>query len=76
MSPVKESPIYKEHRIHTRLLPASGHWVSTIVKLGQTRALTKNSLTARVTRVRGEYQSEAEALRAAAQYIDHLEGSE
>jgi len=29
-----------------------------------------------VTRVPGEYESEAEALRAAAQYIDHLEGNE
>jgi hypothetical protein len=73
---VKEGRIYKEHRIHARRLPKSGHWISTIVKLGPTRALTKNSLTARVTRVRGEYQSEAEALQAAAQYIDHLEGSE
>jgi len=73
---VKHGRIYKEHRIHADRMPNSGLWISTIVKLGQTRAITKDSLTATVTRVPGEYESEAEALRAAAQYIDHLEGIE
>lgn len=73
---MKEGRIYKEHRIHASRMPNSGQWISTIVKLGQARAITKDSLTAKVTRVPGEYPSEAEALQAAAQYIDHLEGSE
>ena len=73
---MKHGRIYKEYRIHAGRLPNSGHWISTIVKLGQMRAITKDSLTAKVTRVPGEYESEAEALRAAAQYIDHLEGIE
>ena len=73
---MKHDRIYKEHRIHAGRMPNSGHWISTIVKLGQTRPITNDSLTAKVTRVPGEYESEAEALRAAAQYIDHLEGNE
>lgn len=73
---MEKNPIYKEHRIHASQMPNSGQWISTIVKLGQTRTITKDSLTAKVTRVPGEYQSEAEALQAATQYIDHPEGSE
>ncbi len=76
ISPVEESPVYKEHRIHASRLAHSGHWIIAIVKLGQARAITKDSLTEKVTRVPGGYPSEAEALQAAAQYIDHLEGSE
>jgi hypothetical protein len=71
---VKQARIYKEHRVHAARMPNSGLWISTIVKLGQTQTITKDSLNAKVTRVPGEYESEAEALRAAAQYIDHLEG--
>ncbi len=66
---MKESPIYKEHRIHTSQLP-SGRWLSTLVRLGAKRAPTKDSLTAAVTRVPGEYGSEAEALQAAKRYVD------
>ncbi len=68
-------PIYKQHRIHTTRL-FSGAWVSVIVNMGRKTIPTKDALTDTVTRVPGEYESEAEALRAAAQYIDHLEGIE
>ncbi len=73
---MKQGRIYKEHRIHATRTPNSGLWISTVVKLGQTRAITKDSLTEKVSRVPGEYEAEAEALQAAAQYIDHLEGIE
>jgi hypothetical protein len=68
-SVLKETPIYKEHRIHTSRLP-SGRWLSTLVRLGGQRTLTKDSLTAAVTRVPGEYGSELEALQAAKRYVD------
>ena len=72
---MKDAPIYKEHRIHiTRW--SSGPWFGMIVKLWQLKAMTKHSLTPTVTRVPGEYASEAEARQAATQYIDDLEGSE
>jgi hypothetical protein len=71
---VKENPIYKEHRIHANHLPASGQWISTIVKMGEALAITKDSLTDKVTRVPGEFSSEAEALQGAIRYIDGLEG--
>jgi len=32
--PVRESPIYKQHRIHTTRLP-SGPWIGLIVNLGR-----------------------------------------
>jgi len=48
----------------------SGLWVSMIVSIGTRQSTTKDSLTDTVTRVPGEYQSEAEALEAAKQYID------
>ena len=73
---MKPSPVPREYRIHATRLPHSGHWIIALVKLGQTRAITKDSLTEKVTRVPGEYPSEPEALQAAAQYIDHLEGGE
>jgi hypothetical protein len=41
-----------------------------IVKIGNANAMTKDSLTARVTRVPGEYDSEEEAIRTAKRYID------
>ena len=70
---MKAHPIYKEHRIHTSRLQ-SDRWLSVIVKLGQRKAMAKDSLTPAVTRVPGEYPSESEALQAATQYIDHLDG--
>jgi len=71
-SSVKEGPIYKDYRIHTSRLP-SEHWLSKIVKLGKKKGMTKDSLTAAVTRISGEYGSEAEAIQAAKGYIDEEE---
>ena len=68
-SNLKEGPVYKGYRIYTSRLP-SEHWLSKIVKLGKKRAMTKDSLTAEVTGIPGEYGSEAEALQAAKGYID------
>ena len=71
-SSLKEGPLYKGYRIHTaRLL--SEHWLSKIVKLGKKKAMTKDSLTAEVTGIPGEYGSEAEAIQAAKGYIDEAE---
>jgi hypothetical protein len=70
------SPIYKEYRIHVDQMPKSGQWISTIVRLGQSLRINKDSLTAKAARVPGEYPSEAEALRRARQYIDDMERSE
>ncbi len=64
-----EGFVYKEHRIHSSRL-ASGLWLSLIVKLGQKKGMTKDSLTPAVTRVPGEYDSEKEAVRIAKRYID------
>ena len=64
--------VYKEHRIHSSRL-ASGPWLGLIVKLGRKKAMTKDSLTATVTRVPGEYDSEEEAIRTAKRYIDDEE---
>jgi hypothetical protein len=52
----------------------SGRWLSKIVKLGKKKVMTKDSLTAAVTRVPGEYDSEEEAIQAARQCIDDQEG--
>jgi hypothetical protein len=65
---------YKEYRIHTSQL-RSALWVSTIVRVGERKAMTNDSLTPAVTRVPGEYPAEVEALQAAMQYINHLEGT-
>jgi len=67
---VREPPIYKQHRIHTRQL-ARGPWVSLIVNVGKKTVLTKDALTDAVTRVPGEYTLEDEAIQAARAYIDH-----
>jgi hypothetical protein len=68
-SSLKEGPIYKGYRIYTaRLL--SEHWLSKIVNLGKKKGMTKDSLTAEVTGIPGEYGSEAEAIQAARGYID------
>ena len=71
-SSLKEGPICKDYRIHIARLP-SEHWLSKIVKLGKKKAMTKDSLTAEVTGIPGEYGSEAEALQAAKGYIDEAE---
>jgi hypothetical protein len=69
---LKEGPIHRDYRIHTSRLP-SGHWLGKIVKLGKKKVMSKDSLTAAVTRVPGEYDSEEEALQAAKRYIDEEE---
>jgi len=71
---VNEYPLYKEYRIHTAQL-RSALWVSTIVRVGKRQAMTNDSRTPAVTRVPGEYPAEVEALQAAMQYINHLEGT-
>ena len=68
-----EGLVYKEHRIHSSRL-ASGLWLSMIVKLGRRKVMTRDSLTAAVTRVPGEYDCEEEAIRVAKRYIDDEEG--
>ena len=72
MRNLESAPVYKAHRIHvTRLY--SRPYVSLIVSLGIRQPMTKDSLTATVTRVPGEYPSEAEAIQAAMRYIDEQE---
>ncbi len=66
---MKESPIYKQYRIHTAEL-SSGEWVASIVNMGKRKLITKDSLTMAVTRIPKEYSSEAEAIQAAKDYID------
>jgi hypothetical protein len=66
---VEADSIYKAHRIHTTPL-SSGRWISVIVNMGQMKAATKHSLTPTVTRVPDEYDSKADTLKAATQYID------
>jgi hypothetical protein len=61
--------------MHVAYLPSS-LWLSMIVSVGKRKAMTKDSLTAAVTRVPGEYESEAEALQAAKRYIDAEEGGQ
>lgn len=70
---MNEDPIYKQHRIHVERLQ-SELWLSMLVRLGERKPMTKDSLTPAVTRVPGEYPSRAEALQAAMHYIDHLDG--
>ena len=72
MSTSTEASVYKAHRIHTTRL-FSRPYVSMIVSLGKRTPLTPNSLTDTVTRVPGEYPSEAEAIQAAMRYIDEQE---
>ena len=69
---MKESPVYKEYRIHTRPLP-SGIWLASIVNFGKRKLVNTDSLTAAVNRVPGEYDSEQEAIEAAKRYIDQRE---
>jgi len=72
MRNLESAPVYKAHRIHvTRLY--SRPYVSRIVGIGIRQPMTKDSLTATVRRVPGEYPSEAEAIQAAMRYIDEQE---
>ena len=70
---LREGFVYKEQRIHSSRL-ASGLWLSMIVQLGRKKVMTRDSLTAAVTRVPGEYDSEEEAIQVAKRYIDDEEG--
>ena len=69
---MKESPVYKEHRIHTKELP-SGLWIASIVNFGKRKLVNTDSLTAAVSRVPVEHSSEQEAIEAANRYIDQRE---
>jgi Arc/MetJ-type ribon-helix-helix transcriptional regulator len=72
MLKLDNAPVYKAHRIHiTRLY--SRPYVSLIVSIGIRKPMTKDSLTDTVTRVPGEYPSEAEAMQAAMRYLDEQE---
>ena len=72
MSTVDHAPVYKGYRIHTsRLLSAT--YVSMIVRLGGRDPLARGSLTDTVTRVPGEFASEADALDAATRFVDEEE---
>jgi hypothetical protein len=62
-------PLYRGYRLHTARLP-SGRWLCSLVRLGPQHQMTPDSLTPVVTRVPGEYASEAEALEAAQRYIN------
>jgi hypothetical protein len=44
-----------------------------IVKLGRRQVMNRDSLTATVTRVPGEHDSEEEAIQVAKRYIDEAE---
>ncbi len=68
-SELKESPVYKQHRIHTMEL-SRGSWLVSIVNLGPRKMPTKDSLTDAAMRIPGEYDSEDEAVEAAKEYID------
>ena len=72
---MKESPVYKEHRIHTRQL-SSGLWVASIVNFGKRKMNNADSLTAAVKRIPGEHGSEEQAIQAAKEYIDQQEARE
>ena len=72
MRELESAPVYKAHRIHTSRL-MRGPWVSIVVSIGTRQPMTKDSLTDTVTRVPGEYPSEAEAMQAAMRYLDEQE---
>ncbi len=69
MADVEENPVYKQHRIHTQHLP-SGLWLASIVNVGKRKMTSTDSLTATVSRIPHEFDSEPEALQAARRYID------
>ncbi len=68
-----QSPVYKQYRIHAQRMAISGQWIASIVNCGKQKRTTKNSLTATVTRIPKEYESKAEAVQAAKDYIDQQE---
>ncbi len=70
---MKEGLIYRQYRIHTTPL-RSEQWLAMIVKLGAKAFVTKDSLTQAVTRIPGEFPSEAEAIDAAKHYINEEAG--
>jgi hypothetical protein len=66
---LKESRVYKQHRIPTLQLP-SGLWLVSIVNSGRREIPTRDSLTSKVTRIPREHDSEERAIQAAKDYID------
>ncbi len=68
-SEVKESPVYKRHRLHALQL-SSGVWIVSTVNFGMRKMTNKDSLTGAVTRIPGEHDSEEQAIQAAKEYID------
>jgi hypothetical protein len=66
---LKESRVYKQHRIPTLQLP-SGLWLVSIVNSGRREIPTRDSLTSKVTRISREHDSEERAIQAAKDYID------
>ncbi len=70
---MKQSPVYKQYRIHTQRLAISGQWIASIVNCGRQKQTAKDSLTDTVTRIPKEYESKAEAVQAAREYIDQQE---
>ena len=76
MADVNDAPVHKGHRIHTSQL-FSELYIAMIVRLGPRQPLTKDSLTDTVTRVPGEYASQAAAREAAVRYIEeHASGGQ
>ena len=71
---VKESPIYKQRRIHTMQLP-SGIWRVAVANVGKHKMTSGDSLTEVVMRIPGEHRTEAEAIQAAKEYIDRQEAN-
>ena len=66
---MKESPVYRQHRIHPLQLP-SGVWRVAVVNVGKQKMTNGDSLTHAVMRIPGEHGSEAQAVQAAKEYID------
>ncbi len=70
---MKQSPVYKQYRIHTQQLGISGQWIASIVNCGRQKQTTKDSLTDTVTRIPREFESKEEAVQAAKEFIDQQE---
>ena len=74
----KESPLYREHRIHAAQLP-SGVWRAAVVNVGKHKMTSGDSLTDAVMRIPGEHNSETQAIQIAKEYIDrhaaHTQGA-
>jgi hypothetical protein len=63
---------YRQYHIHTARV-ASEKYICSIVNLGKAKPMTEDSLTDKVTRVPGEFESETAAVEAGKAYIDTLE---